>query len=46
MLLCKDRGRYKIYNLLSFRNGLECGTDRDLCFTVSDITAYQTVHDL
>ncbi|MNZ61357.1 hypothetical protein D3C78_794500 [compost metagenome] len=44
MLLCKDRCRHKHGNLLAFNCRFKGGSNRNFCFTVSNIPAQETVH--
>ena len=46
MLLGKDRSRNQVNHLFSFLDRFECSTDRNLCFSVANVTTDQTVHDL
>ena len=46
MLLGQDGSGDQIYHLFTLLHGLESRPDSDLCFSVSHISADQTVHDL
>ena len=46
MLLCKNRCRHKIYNLLTLLHRLKGCTNCNLSLTVSHISADQTIHNL
>ena len=46
MLLCKDCCRNQIDHLFTLLYCFECRTDRNFCFSESDIATDQTVHDL
>ena len=46
VLLGKHGGRNEIYNLLALLHCLKCSADCNLCLSISDIAADQSVHDL
>ena len=46
VLLRKDCRRHKVHDLFPLLHRLECGTDGNFRFSVADITADKTVHNL
>jgi hypothetical protein len=44
VLIGKQRRRHEHGSLVSILRGLECGPERDLCFAVSHVPAYNPIH--